>query len=222
MITLINESNRVVSIPTWVVDLESFRRWADADDFPEDGRAWYLKGEVWIDMSKEQIFTHLAVKREFFYVLTGLVKAEDLGLFLPDGLLLSNLAADIAGNPDATFVTTASIRAKRVQLIEGWDGGFVEMEGSPDMVLEVVSGSSVHKDTVVLRQAYWQAGIREYWLVDARKEPVHFNILRHTAKGYTATRKRDGWVKSAVFGKSFQLTQRVNALGHPEYALAVR
>lgn len=222
MITVINESNRVVSIPTWVVDLESFRRWADADDYPDDGRAWYLRGEVWIDMSKEQIFTHLAVKREFFYVLTGIVKEEDLGLFLPDGLLLSNIAADISGNPDATFVSTASIRAKRVQLIEGWDGGFVEMEGSPDMVLEVVSDSSVHKDTVVLRQAYWQAGIREYWLVDARKEAVHFNLLRHTARGYVAAPKRNGWLKSAVCGKFFQLTQRINALGHPEYALVAR
>ena len=114
------------------------------------------------------------------------------------------------------------MRAKQVQLIEGWDGGFVEMEGSPDMVLEVVSASSVHKDTVVLRQAYWQAGIREYWLVDARQEPARFDILRRTARGYAATRKRDGWLRSAVFGKSFQLSQRVNALGHPEYTLAVR
>lgn len=222
MITVINESNCVVSIPSWVVDLESFRRWADADDFPDDGRAWYLQGEVWIDMSKEQIFSHLAVKREFFFVLTGLVKAGDLGLFLPDGLLLSNVEADISGKPDATFVSNASIQAKQVQLIEGWDGGFVEMEGTPDMVLEVVSESSVHKDTVVLRQAYWQAGIREYWLVDARQEPVRFEIFRRTAKGYSATPKRGGWVKSAVFDKSFQLTQRVNALGHPEYTLSVR
>ncbi|HTU17570.1 MAG TPA: Uma2 family endonuclease [Gemmataceae bacterium] len=222
MITVINEYNQKVSIPAWVVDLESFRRWADADDFPEDGRAWFLQGEVWIDMSKEQIFTHLAVKREFFFVLTGVVKAEGLGLFLPDGLLLSNETADISGKPDATFVSTASIEAKQVQLIEGWDGGFVEMEGSPDMVLEVVSASSVHKDTVVLRQAYCRAGIREYWLVDARQEPPRFDILRRTARGYAATRKRDGWLRSAVFGKSFQLTQRVNALGHPEYTLAVR
>ena len=221
MITVINESKQV-SVPNWVVDLESFRRWADADDFPEDGRIWYLKSEVWIDMSKEQIFTHLAVKREFFYVLTGLVKAGELGLFLPDGLLLSNEAADISGKPDATFVSTESIQAKQVRLLEGWDGGFVEMEGTPDMVLEIVSAGSVRKDTVVLRKAYWEAGIREYWLVDARREPIRFDIFRRGARGYTATRKRDGWIASAVFGKSFQLGQNINVVGHPEYALAVR
>jgi len=221
MITVINESKQV-SIPTWVVDLESFRRWVDADDFPEDGRIWYLKGEVWIDMSKEQIFTHVLVKTEITIVLGNLVKTADLGLFLGDGALLSNLAADISGKPDAMFVSQDALQRRRIQLVEGWDEGHVELEGTPDMVLEVVSRSSVHKDTVVLRQAYWQAGIREYWLVDARQEPVRFNILRRTAKGYAATRKQDGWLKSAVFGKSFQLTQRINALGHPEYTLAVR
>src|SRR5205814_3191780 len=101
-------------------------------------------------------------------------------------------------------------------------GGYVELEGSPDMVLEVISRSSVHKDTVVLRQAYWESEIREYWLVDVRREPLKFDILRHTAKGYAATRKQDGWIKSAVFGKSFQLTQGKSALGHPEFTLAVR
>jgi hypothetical protein len=85
MVTVVDESSRV-TIPNGVVDLESFRRWADADDFPEHGRIWFLKGEVWVDMSKEQVFSHLAVKNEIAFVLTGLVKAGQLGLYLPDGL----------------------------------------------------------------------------------------------------------------------------------------
>lgn len=222
MITVISESNCVVSIPTWVVDLESFRRWADADDFPEDGRAWYLKGEVWIDMSKQQIFTHVLVKTEFTRVLGNLVKAAGLGLFLGDGALLSNSDADISGVPDALFVSQTTLESDRIHLVEGWESGHVELEGTPDMVLEVVSTSSVDKDTVVLRQAYWQAGIGEYWLVDARQEPARFDILRRTQRGYAATRKRNGWLKSAVLGKFFRLTQRRNALGHPEYTLVVR
>src|SRR5690349_1237863 len=41
-----------VDIPLWVIDLDSFRRWMDSDDFPEEGRINYIKGEVWVDMSK--------------------------------------------------------------------------------------------------------------------------------------------------------------------------
>jgi Uma2 family endonuclease len=222
MITVINDFNRVVSIPSWVVDLESFRRWMDADDVPEKGHIWYLKGEVWIDLSREQVFTHVLIKGEITGVLGNLVKTEESGLFLAGGALVSNIAADISGKPDATFVSQVALQEGHACLVEGQDGEPNELEGTPDMVLEVVSAGSVHKDTVVLRQAYWQAGIREYWLVDARQEPIRFDIFRRTARGYTATRKRDGWLKSAVFGKSFQLSQRVNALGHPEYTLAVR
>jgi Uma2 family endonuclease len=220
VITFVYESDEV-SVPSWVTDLESFRRWADTNDFPEDGRICYLKGEVWVDMSKEQLFTHVSAKTEITVVLGGLVKTGRLGLFLGDGAMLSNVDADIAVVPDALFVSTAGLQ-DRVRLIEGKDEGYVELEGSPDMVLEVVSRSSVHKDTEVLRQAYWEAGVREYWLADARPDPLAFDVLRHTARGYRATPKKGGWLASAVFGKSFRLTRQVNTLGHPEYTLAVR
>jgi Uma2 family endonuclease len=218
--TFVIESEQV-SVPGWVKDLASFRRWADSDEFPETGRICWLDGEVWVDMSKEQIFTHVLAKTEITTVLSVLVKAADLGLFLGDGALLSNVDVDIAVVPDALFVSTAGLQ-DRVRLIEGKDEGYVELEGSPDMVLEVVSRSSVHKDTRTLREAYWQAGIREYWLIDARPDPLTFDILRYAPKGYRATPKKDGWLRSAVFGKSFHLLRGVNALGHPYFTLEVR
>jgi Uma2 family endonuclease len=222
MFTVVNETSRV-NIPKWVVDLESFRRWSDTDDFPETGYAWYIKGDVWVDLSKEQLFSHLAVKNEFNVVLHGLVKTSRPGLYFPAGVFLSNVHADIAGNPDAIFVSNAVLESGGVLLIEAKRGGDCdELEGSPDMVLEVISRGSIHKDRVTMRRAYWEAGIREYWLVDAREEPLTFDILRHTARGYVATRKQDGWLKSVVFGKSFRLTQQVSALGHPEYSLELR
>jgi Uma2 family endonuclease len=145
-----------------------------------------------------------------------------LGLYIPDGLLLSNFQAEISGKPDATFISNATLNSDRVRLLEGSEGGFTEVQGSPDWVLEVVSRSSVTKDTVALRKAYWEADIPEYWLVDARTEPLQFDILRHRAKGYLPARKQRGWMKSQVFGKSFRLTQGTSDQGHPEYKLAVR
>jgi Uma2 family endonuclease len=221
MNTVVVEGNEV-HIPGWVEDLDSFRRWTDSEDFPDAGRICYLKGEVWVDMSKEQLFSHLQVKSKYNIVLGGLAEREQIELYFPDGLLLTNLIADLAWKPDGTFVSATSLRAGLVRLVEGAEGGYVELEGSPDMVLEVVSRSSVHKDTVVLHQAYWEAKIREYWLVDARREPLRFDIFRYTLKGYAAVRKQGGWVKSAVFGKSFRLSQRLSELGHPEFTLAVR
>ena len=65
-----------------------------------------------------------------------------------------------------------------MQLNEGKKGGYVEVEGSPDMVLEVISDSSVRKDDVLLRQGYWDAGIGEYSPV--RRSP-RTNAIRHSA-----------------------------------------
>lgn len=210
-----------VEIPLWVADLDSFRRWMDSGDFPEKGRIDYIKGEVWVDMSKEQVFTHVLVKTRITAVLSEFVEAKEQGLFLGDGILLSNVDADIAVNPDALFASNDAL-LDRVRILEGQKEGHVELEGSPDMVLEVVSTSSVRKDTERLRRDYWEAGITEYWLVDARKEPLVFDILRYTPKGYRITPKKDGWAKSVVFGKSFRLTHRIDALGRSKYTLEVR
>jgi Uma2 family endonuclease len=210
-----------IEIPTWVEDLASFRRWTCSDDFPEHGRICYLAGEVSIDVSRQPVFTHVALKGVITAVLGQKVKTAQASLLLGDGARLSNERADISVVPDALFACRATLK-ERLQLLDTRGKGYDELEGSPDMVLEVVSYSSVRKDTKVLRHSYWLADIREYWLVDARKEPLVFNILRHTPKGYRATPKKDDWMKSSVFGKSFRLTCQTNKRGDPDYTLEVR
>jgi Uma2 family endonuclease len=222
MITFFAREGTMVEVPEWVKNLHSFRRWADSPDFPEEGNIWWLRGRVWVDMSMEQIFSHNRVKTVITSVLNQFVDAAGLGLILSDGVLVTNFAADISGNPDACFISNESLDSDAARLIEGKQGGYVEIQGAPDMVLEVVSTSSVRKDTEVLREAYWEAGVKEYWLVDARKEPLSFDILRRTARGYVANRKQAGWVKSHVFGKSFRLVQGLDARRLPTFRLEVR
>ena len=220
--TTIHLDSNSIHVPVWVNDLESFRRWVHSDESPETSLVFFLAGEVWVDMTKEQIFSHVRLKQEFYRVLGTLAKVERQGDFFPDGLLLTNPEADLSGNPDGTFVASDSFRTGRVRLIEGVDSGYVELDGSPDMVLEVVSDSSVTKDTQLLRDLYWMAGIREYWIADGRGERADLTILRRAARGYTTIRKSAGWMKSTVFSKSFRLSSQIDSLGHPEFLLDVR
>lgn len=212
----------VVTVPDWVNDLESFRRWSDDDDFPEKGRISFLEGEVWVDMSKEQLHTHNGIKTEFTIVVGGLIRARRLGRYYSDGAYLSNTGADISNQPDGMFVSDEAIRAGRVRFVEGKAEGDVELEGTPDMVMEAVSRSSVRKDTVTLLAAYAEAGVPEYWLVDAREAPPRFDILRLGKSGYKAARKRDGWARSEVFGMSFRLTRHEGDDGKPVFTLETR
>jgi hypothetical protein len=211
-----------VRIPEWVVDLQSFRRWSHSNAFPEQGRIDYIQGVVWVDLGMEQVFTHVQAKTAMTSVLFGVAEAGDLGLYLNDGLRLSNDGADLAVEPDGTFISNESMEDANIQLIEGDRGGYTEIEGVPDMVLEIVSAGSVTKDTERLFKAYWEAGIKEYWLADVRGERLRFDIFRHTPKGYVATRKKDGWLRSLVFGKSFRLARREDRFGNPRYKLEVR
>ena len=47
-----------------------------------------------------------------------------------------------------------------------------EFAGGADLVIEVVSPSDPKRDTVVKRQEYARAGIREYWIADPMAEAI--------------------------------------------------
>jgi hypothetical protein len=211
-----------LDIPEWVTDLASFRRWADSDEFPDEGRICFFKGKVWADMSWQQIFSHVAVKSAINSRLNGVAQQLGTGRYWPDGLRLYSKSADLSAVPDGSFISFDAMRSGRVRLNPARGGGYTSVEGPPDLVIEVVSDSSEDKDNEWQMQAYLDAGVREYWVVDARKEPLRFDIYKAGSKGFTATRKAGGWVKSTVFGKSFRLVAGKDPLGNPEYDLKVR
>src|SRR5436189_3355201 len=170
---------QLLTIPSWVVDFASFRRWCDSDEFPEEGRICFIRGDVWEDMTTEQVFSHNQVKGEITRVVMSLVKATKSGRFFPDGLRILNLPAELSGVPDGTYVSFDTLRAGRARYVEGKGkdaGGYTQLEGIPDLVIEVVSISSVDKDTEWLQKAYWEAGVPEYWLIDARRLPLTFDL----------------------------------------------
>ncbi|MCH8046675.1 MAG: Uma2 family endonuclease [Planctomycetes bacterium] len=210
-----------VALPTSIRDMESFRQWARSDECPEGGWFSYLGGEVWVDLSMEQLFSHNRVKAEITAVLVRLVKSQQRGYLFADRARLSHISADLSTEPDCLFVSYESVKDNRAQLIEGADEGYVEVEGSPDMVLEIISPTSVRKDTVRLRELYHRAGVAEYWLVDAREDEPRLEILRREANEYAPVEPQDGWTPSPVFGRKFQLRVTLDPLGHPDYTLDV-
>ena len=212
-----------VRIPVGFPSQEAFRKWARSNDYPSHGWYSYLAGDLHVDPSMEEAFTHNLVKGEYAIALGGIAKASKRGYYFHDRMLLSNTQAKLSTEPDGMFVKFESIERGKIRLIEGSAGGTIELEGTPDMVLEVVSATSVEKDTVILPDLYAKAGIAEFWLVDAREHTPQFDILRLTAKGYSKTRKQaGGWLKSTVFGRSFRLQSQTDRLGNPQFTLEAR
>jgi Uma2 family endonuclease len=170
----------------------------------------------------EKLFSHNRVKTHNGTTLNHFVESEQLGYYFSDRVLLTNKQANLSTEPDGTFVSFSALEDKRVRFVGGSEGDFVELVGTPDMVLEIVSRFSVTKDSKVLRELYRRAEIREYWLVDARDDPMQFDILRLSSRGYLPSRRENGWVKSAIFGRSFALQKKKDRLGNPQYWLQVK
>jgi Uma2 family endonuclease len=215
-----------ISVPaSALTSLDGFSKWVGSDDFPDRGRISYIEREVWIDMSPEELETHNKVKTAVYHTAGNLNEELDLGELYTDGALVKNERADVSNEPDGTLVKWETAESGRVRYVTRDEGGrrFTEIHGTPDWVLEIVSRSSFHKDTVVLRRNYFRAGIPEYWLIDAMDdEEITFQILTRGRRGYVAVHPRGGWLKSPVFGRSFRLERRRNRAGRWNYQLQVK
>ena len=86
----------------------------------------------------------------------------------------------------------------------------------------MVSPSSVRKDRERLLKKYADAGVGEYWIVDAREEDVVLEIHVLGPAGYQIQAVTDGYCDSRVFGRSFRLERSVTEEGLSQYALLQR
>ena len=64
-------------------------------------------------------------------------------------------------------------------------------QGSPDLIIEIVSTSSVIEDRVQKLTQYEQAGVREYWIIDPRphQQQADFFILLRTLEKFSVTKR---------------------------------
>lgn len=207
-------------MPECVVDHESYRRWATSDKFPERGRFAYFAGRVWMDLETERS-SHNLIKTEIAAVLTACVKRRNLGRYYGDNMLLSHPVVGLSTEPDGTYIAWETFRSGIVEQAGGEPNDGIELVGVPDMALEVISPTSVRKDTVELFEQYWRAGVGEYWLIDPRGDEPAYTLYAHAADGYRVVRPRGGWRKSPVFGASFRLVRSADPLGQAAYALEI-
>lgn len=215
----IQMSHTTIDIPSRVVDLRSFREWAHSPEFPQFGSFSFLNGVLWADLSMEEMITHNRVKTRFTTALCNLVDQGKLGFLYSDGVLLTNPTANLSTEPDATFCLWETLQSSRVRMVPGKKEGYIELEGTPDFVLEIISATSVKKDTATLPPLYARAGIPEFWLVNARKTPAELLIFRLDAEGYKPQPATEKGVFSPLFTRHFQMIEETDPMGNPSFFL---
>jgi Uma2 family endonuclease len=222
--TIFDRGQEVV-VPASAYTLSGFRAWATSEAYPERAHVSFFGKEILVDMSPEELETHAKVKGEITRTMLNLNKSRKLGEYYPDGALVTNVTAELSTVPDGVFFRWKSLESALVRLVprEGEQGEYLEIEGAPDWVLEIVSKNSIRKDTRILRESYYRAGVSEYWLIDARHENIDFQILVRQEAGYEpAPILRGGWLASPVFHRRFRLIRRRNPMGYWDYTLQVK
>lgn len=206
-------------IPPSVMDFESFRDWTVSKSFPDAGTISFCGDRIWVDVSMEK-FVPNQIKGKSATTLTLLTEEDDLGEYVYDRMRLIHHEALLSTEPDGMFFFHQTRLSGKVELTEGTDS--LEITGTPDMTLEVVSATSAKKDLELLMDLYWQAGISEYWVIDSRAENSTLDVYRHGPRKYTLVRKQGDWTKSTVFGRSFRFVTSEGKQGNRIYRLEVR
>src|SRR5712692_233365 len=132
----------------------------DLRRLPEDGKRYELiDGEVYMTPSPST--KHQAVVGNLYAALRQLVVERDLGkVFLaPFDVVFGERTAV---QPDLLF-----IRKERLSILTD-----LNVQGAPDLVIEVLSPSTAAFDRETKLQVYARAGVPELWYVDPKEEIV--------------------------------------------------
>jgi Uma2 family endonuclease len=76
-------------------------------------------------------------------------------------------------------------------------------KGAPDLVIEILSASSTVMDQKVKAEKYREAGVKEYWIVNANGNEIQVNLL--TDGRYVSTVYRDRVPSSVLSGLAIDL-----------------
>jgi Uma2 family endonuclease len=197
-------------IPPDAYTLEGFWRWLESDEFPESGRIDFLDGEILADMSPESMYTHGAVKVEVITTLAELILRTGRGDVQTDSCRFRSQFAGVSTEPDVMAVLNESVESGRVRFVPSTrhPEQFLAYEGPVDLIVEIVSNSSVGKDLKQLPPLYARAGVRELWLLDTRKDRIRFDLLTLNGDRYVpVSPDPEGWLRSPRLKHSFRLVR---------------
>jgi Uma2 family endonuclease len=134
--------------------------YADYLLFPDDNlRHEVIGGEHFVTPSP--VTRHQRISRDLFYLLMQYLKEHPLGeaFYAPFDVILSD--SDIVV-PDLFYVSR-----ERSHFVTSKN-----LQGPPDLVVEILSPGTKGRDRHLKRELYDRAGVREYWLVDPDRDVI--------------------------------------------------
>ena len=162
-----------------------------------ENRFEIIEGELL--MAPVPVPYHQAVSRNIEFAMWSYVRKKKLGVVY-DAPIDVVLDEHNVLQPDIVFVSK-----ERKNIV-----GKRAIEGAPDLVVEIVSPSSLGRDTVLKKSVYERFGVKEFWLVYPEMKCVEVLVLeegRYKLHEEGCLEEGKGSVSSKVL-KGFKLDLR--------------
>ncbi len=118
---------------------------------------------------------HNELAHELEHIIRNYVRSKRLGRVSGDILVILDEERDLSYAPDIVFVATEHLDRIR----EG------RVYGAPDLVVEILSPTTAHRDVGIKKRIYHTYGVQWYWVVDMERKTVE--EYRWTGEGYLLT-----------------------------------
>lgn len=146
---------------------------ADLDRLPEDHRAELIDGVIY-DLAAPSMI-HQYIVAEILTALKNFVRSN--------GSSCIPLGSPVGVNVDCSENT--QVQPDILVLCDRSKAQADRIWGAPDLMMEVLSPSTRHKDASVKLNKYLSAGVREYWLIDPMQKQItvcdfaHDDLFHH-------------------------------------------
>lgn len=141
-------------------------RYEDYLQLPDDGKRYeIIEGVLFV--ANAPTIEHQFATGEVFAYLRQYVREQQLGIVLAAPVEVHLAENTRPVQPDVLF-----IRKERQTILKPQF-----CDGAPDLIVEVISPSSIRLDRQVKYRAYEQHGVAEYWLVDPKLRGIEIYTL---------------------------------------------
>ena len=135
--------------------------WQDVQQLPDDGNRYEaIAGELCVTAAPSLLHQRISIRLE--RTLYRLVEDAALGEVLHAPVGVEFPATGEGVQPDIVLVSNTR---RGIMCAEG-------IRGTPDVVIEILSPTTSHRDRGVKRKLYERQGVEQYWIVDPEAEAV--------------------------------------------------
>ncbi|MDH4129473.1 MAG: Uma2 family endonuclease [Spirochaetota bacterium] len=159
--------------------------YADYTNLTDDKRHEILEGEL-IEMAPAPNFKHQIISSKIYKVIDAFVEDNKLGIiaYAPVDVIFDQ---HNTLQPDIIYISNDN---KKIIKEKG-------VFGSPDLVIEILSQSTVTKDREIKFSIYEKFKVKEYWIVDPENKSVDVFCLE--ANNFSLHTSSKDKIKSKLF-----------------------